>query len=271
MSRALRSVVSGFLLVILSAAATRAEEKTLLLLGQSPDGHKPGTHEYLPGVKLMAKCLANTPDLKLKIVNADNPWSDGPELLGEVDGVVLFVSEGARWIHDDPRRLEAFAKLAERGGGLVVLHWGMGTREAKNIQGFLNLFGGCHGGPDRKYKVVDQARVQVAAEKHPVMTGIKPLTLREEFYYKLKFVKSKTPITPLLKTKIDGDLETVCWAWQRPDGGRSFGFSGGHFHNNWQQQAYRRLMAQAVLWTLDLPIPENGLAVPVDGDDLKLK
>ena len=75
---------------------------------------------------------------------------------------------------------------------------------------------------------------------------------------------------PILQTKIDGKNETVAWAWQRADGGRAFGFSGGHFHSNWARIEYRRLMSQAVLWTLKLPVPKDGLPVNVTADDLAL-
>jgi hypothetical protein len=75
----------------------------------------------------------------------------------------------------------------------------------------------------------------------------------------------------LLTVPIDGRREMVCWAWQRPDGGRSFGFSGLHFHENWARIEYRRLVVQGVLWTLQMPIPANGLAVEITAEDLQLK
>jgi hypothetical protein len=74
-------------------------------------------------------------------------------------------------------------------------------------------------------------------------------------------------VKPLLRVPIDGKDQTVAWAWERPDGGRSFGFSGLHFHDNWKLPEYRRLVAQGVLWTLKLPVPKDGLAVDVRGDD----
>jgi hypothetical protein len=63
----------------------------------------------------------------------------------------------------------------------------------------------------------------------------------------------------------------VAWCWERPDRGRSFGFSGLHFHDNWRLTEYRRLVAQGVLWTLKKPIPKEGLPVTVTDEDLKLK
>jgi type 1 glutamine amidotransferase len=217
---------------------------------------------------ILAKCLQDVPGLEVDVISADGAWEDGPELIREADCVVLFLSQGAKWIHEDPRRLEAFAQLAAREGGLIALHWGMGTRDPKYIAGFLRLFGGCHGGPDRKYKVVE-SQIRVVDSDHEIVRGVAPLMLREEFYYQLKLIDTKR-IKPILQTTIDGNNETVAWAWQRADGGRAFGFSGGHFHSNWSRVEYRRLMAQAVLWTLKLPIPKEGLPVKVSKEDLAL-
>ena len=53
-------------------------------------------------------------------------------------------------------------------------------------------------------------------------------------------------------------------------GGRSFGFSGMHFHDNWKRDDYRRLVAQGVLWTVKLPVPEKGLVVDLADADFLL-
>jgi type 1 glutamine amidotransferase len=244
--------------------------KKLLLLGQGPDGHPPQTHEYLPGLRVLEKCLKPLAGLETTLLRADEPWASGPELLTSADGAVLFLAEGAKWLQADAKRQEAFSNLAQRGGGLIGLHWAMGTKDAKDVDGFLKLLGGCHGGPDRKYKVLE-AGVKVVDGKHPITTGISDFRVQEEFYYHLKFVKPEKSVQPILQVSIDGKLETVAWAWERPDGGRSFGFSGLHFHDNWRLPEYRRLVAQAVLWTLKLPIPKEGLPVEVAEEDLKLK
>jgi hypothetical protein len=243
-------------------ACLAAPPKKMLLVGQGPDGiHPPGTHEYAAGVDVLAKCLKGIGGLEVTTVRADGAWKDGPALLEGVDGVVLFVAEGAKWIDGDGPRREAFAKLAARGGGIVGLHWAIGTRDAKPIEGFLKLVGGCHGGPDRKYKVIE-AEAHVADRKHPIASGIGDFRVRDEFYYRLKFARPEGSIQPVFQVPIDGTPETVAWAWQRPDGGRSFGFSGLHFHDNWRLPEYRRLISQGVLWTLELPIPKQGLTVP---------
>jgi len=249
----LHKLVVCFLGVLLPAATAGAQPPTkkLMLLSQGPDGHPPGTHEYHAGLRILKATLDKVDGLDVHIVQADEPWKEGPEILAQADGVVLFLSEGARWLNQHPRRLEAFNKLAARRGGFAALHWALGTKSADNIPSAVKLLGGCHGGPDRKYKVVNET-VQVA--DHPIATGIKDFKVRDEFYYFLKFAKPAEQIQPVLRVPIDGNLETVCWAWERPDGGRSFGFSGLHFHDNWSMPEYRRLVAQGVLWSLRLPV-----------------
>ncbi|MEX0676756.1 MAG: ThuA domain-containing protein [Pirellulales bacterium] len=249
----LRQLVVAVLLFAASTPLVAAEPKNLLLVGQSPDNHPRGTHEYAPGVERLAKLLEPTEGLKLRIAKADEPWPEGPELIARADGVVIFLSEGARWTLADPRRHDALAQLAARGGGLVAIHWALGTRAVEPIEPFLKLFGGCHGGPDRKYQAV-QTELRPAEPEHPIAAGIKPLAVREEFYYRLKLAPG---IRPVMQATIDGRSETVAWAYERPDGGRSFGFSGLHFHDNWQLPDYQRLLKQAVLWTLKLPLEQE--------------
>jgi type 1 glutamine amidotransferase len=273
-----RHVLGLLLLIGLSSAATRlvASEPTaaprpkrLLLLGQGPDGHAPRTHEFLAGLNLLKKCLDRVDGVESTVLNAGEPWPDGPERLDKTDGVVIFLAEGAKWIHQDQARLAALKRLAARQGGFTGLHWGIGARNEKHVADYLALLGGCHGGPDRKYKVVE-VRTEIAAPKHPILSAVESVAIEDEFYYRLKFAKPPTEVIPLLRVPIDGESHPVAWAWERPGGGRSFGFSGLHFHRNWQHDPYRRLVAQGIVWTLNLPIPTAGLNVEIEPEDLRL-
>ena len=261
------------LLTATCQAADKAEapgnpgrSQRLLLIGQAPDGHPPGSHEYRAAMSLFSKLLAPVEDLQIIAVSADADWPDGPELLDGADAAVVFVSEGAKWLQADAKRLAAFQALAKRGGGLICLHWGMGTKDAKNVPDWVELFGGCHGGPDRRYKVVD-VKTTLATLEHPILRGVSPVEVHEEFYFKLKWAQPAAQITPLIQVSIEGENHTVAWAWKRPDGGRSFGFTGLHFHENWQLEPYRRMLTQSVMWVLNREIPDTGVAVRLDATD----
>jgi len=271
--------VAAVALIAISSCARAAEPatKTLLLLTHLPDGHPKSTHEYVPGQKILKHLLDGTPGLKVELVAADDPWTAGPDVLAEADGVVLFVSQGAAWLQADPRRFEAFARLAQRGGGISALHWATGTKDAANIDGFVRLVGACHGGPDRKFAVLETRLDFADIAAHPAAAGLRPVTLKEEFYFRLKRApESYGKLAPLATIRVRDDDqidrdEMVGWAFDRADGGRSFGFTGLHFHKNWERPEYRRLVAQGVLWSMKLPVPKQGLDVDVPESLLKLE
>jgi trehalose utilization protein len=60
----------------------------------------------------------------------------------------------------------------------------------------------------------------------------------------------------------------MAWAFDRKDGGRSFGFTGGHFHRNWADEDFRRVVVNAILWCAKVDIPEKGAKVEFDPADL---
>ena len=223
----------------------------------------------MAGAKVLKILLKDVKGLDTQVVRADEPWLNGPKLINEADAVVLLVSQGARWMQRDPRRYDAFTKLASRGGGITALHWSVGAKDAKYINGQLKLLGGTRGGPKRKYTVVEND-VNVVAKNHPVARGVKNFRVRDEFYYRLNLATDQKGFQPLLTTKLDGRQETVSWLWQRSDGGRSFGFVMLHFHKNWELEEYRKLITQGVLWTLKLPIPKQGFNVQIDKKALEL-
>ncbi|NUQ66441.1 MAG: ThuA domain-containing protein, partial [Pirellulales bacterium] len=259
------SIVLMFVLLPLAAAHGQSPRR-VLLLGMKRD-HPPGRHEYMAGLRVLAKCLENVPEIKAEVVVADEPWADGPELLKTADAVVLYLGQGAKWIRADARRTAAVQDLARRGGGIVALHSGIMSKDAEDIDLFRDLAGGCHGGPDRRYLVME-GDLRAVDRGHPIVQGVDDLQIHDEFYFKLKFTRAGN-LRPLLQVPIEGNLETVAWAYERPDGGRSFGFSGMDPHANWRQPSYRRLAAQAVLWTLKMPVPSAGLPVNVPEELLR--
>jgi hypothetical protein len=65
-----------------------------------------------------------------------------------------------------------------------------------------------------------------------------------------------------------GEAQTVAWAYERPNGGRGFGFTGGHFHKNWGNDDFRKIVLNAVLWLAKMEVPPDGVASQVTTADL---
>jgi trehalose utilization protein len=51
----------------------------------------------------------------------------------------------------------------------------------------------------------------------------------------------------------------MAWAFDRSDGGRSFGFTGGHYHRNWADDDIRKLVLNAIAWTANVDVPKKGI------------
>ena len=61
----------------------------------------------------------------------------------------------------------------------------------------------------------------------------------------------------------------LAWVVERPDGGRGFGFTGGHFHKNWGDANFHKLVLNAILWTAGLDVPAAGVERQVTPEELK--
>ena len=62
----------------------------------------------------------------------------------------------------------------------------------------------------------------------------------------------------------------MAWAYERPSGGRGFGFTGMHRHTNWGDEGFRQLLVNAAAWVSGLPVPEGGVPTKkLDKDDLE--
>jgi type 1 glutamine amidotransferase len=249
-----------------SVPAAESVPKRLLIVGQGSDGHPPTTHEFMAGAHVLAELLKPHKDVQATVVKADEPWPDGPAVIDKADGIVLLVTQGAQWMQAEPQRYAALKRLAARRGAIVALHWSVGAKDAKYIQGQLELLGATRGGPQRKYLVLSTELKRVVPA-HPILTGVGDIKVHDEIYYALDRVPG---IQPLFTSRIDGKDEMAAWCWDRSDGGRSFGFVGLHFHSNWQLAAYRRFVVQGVLWSLHLPVPQKGANVDIDSKKLEL-
>ena len=65
---------------------------------------------------------------------------------------------------------------------------------------------------------------------------------------------------PDVRASMDrGEIQHVAWAYERPNGGRGFGFTGGHFHRNWGHDDFRTVVLNAIVWCAKAKVPEGGV------------
>ncbi len=56
-----------------------------------------------------------------------------------------------------------------------------------------------------------------------------------------------------------GMAEVVAWTYERPGGGRGFGFTGMHTHWNWAQDSFRTCVLNALVWVAGAEVPPQGV------------
>jgi hypothetical protein len=109
---------------------------------------------------------------------------------------------------------------------------------------------------------------------------VKPFAIDDEWYYHMRFPEGMKGVTPVLtcvppdatRKRPDGPHsnnptvragkgmpEHVGWVRQRPDGGRGFGFTGGHWHWNWANDGFRTLVLNGIVWVAGLDVPAGGV------------
>ena len=165
-----------------------------------------------------------------------------------------------------------------RDVGSVCLHYAVEMLPGQSGDDWVDLLGG-------HFEINYSVNPHWVADfeklpNHPITNGVEPFATDDEWYFHLRFSDSGKVI-PILSAiapdhtmkRRDGahsgnphvrksvaakELQTVAWGFERPDGGRSFGFTGGHYHWNWGNDDQRRLVANAIRWTAGEPIEPNG-------------
>src|SRR4051812_21378737 len=95
--RATRFVAILMVLFLSGASVFPADStpKRLLIVGQGTDGHPATTHEFMAGTRVLAELLKPYKEIQATVVKADEPWTGGPKLIDEADGIVMLVTQGA--------------------------------------------------------------------------------------------------------------------------------------------------------------------------------
>jgi type 1 glutamine amidotransferase len=260
------------LLALVAAAAagspTRAgaaSDKTRIVLIWTPPDHPYGSHMYEFECRLLAKCLNQTAGVDA-VVSPDPEWPKDESILDHARGIV-FYSRQAGDIVLSPAHRDRFRALLKDKAGFVAIHWATKAEDTSLIPAYLDVLGGAfHALPGWALKTDTRPLIQSDAT-HPICRGWKPFELHEEWYLGLKFHEKAHPV---ISVNVDGHEQVVAWTFDRMDGGRSFGATLGHFHENFALEPFRRALVNGILWSAGVEIPEAGAPVALTPDDLKL-
>jgi len=238
------SLCLSLLIGTLSALATGS--KSVLFLAGKPS-HGVGEHEFHAGCKILAQALeASTLKIKTQIVYDVWPKAD---VFEGIDALVIYC-DGRRKHMARGHEVELQA-LADRGVGMVFLHYAVDGVPGKLDDTFLRVLGGYY---NKQSKNPIWAMKSPILKSHAITRGVKPFDLREEWYYKLKF-GDITPILSAVPPEEGGVSYPLAWV----HGTNVFGCTGGHFLSSWGQPDFRKLILNAIVWAAGSTVPEGGV------------
>jgi hypothetical protein len=253
-----------------------------------PPSHGPGEHEYRAGCLLLQKCLRDVPGLQTVVYS--NGWPAEANAFDGADAIVLSMDGGSGHpaLQDD--RLEQLGRLMDKGAGLACVHYAVEPIKEKGEAEFLRWMGGAF---EVDWSVNPTWLADFAKlPDHPIARGVKPFQIQDEWYFHMRFQPDMKGVTPILcavapastmdrsdgphegnpavrESVARGELQTMAWAYERPDGGRGFGFTGAHYHKNWGDESFRKTVLNGLLWIAKVDVPPNGVESTVSEEDLQ--
>jgi type 1 glutamine amidotransferase len=267
------------------SAASGAAKRVVLVAGRP--SHPPGAHEHNAGVALFKRCLDEIPGIEA--VARFNGWpADSATVFEGADAVLIYADGGNGHPAIQGNRLQLMERLASRGTGMVMIHYANEVPADRGGQEFQRWTGGYY---ETNFSVNPIWTPQYQRlPNHPVTRGVQPFSTRDEWYFNMRFRPGMSGITPILQAvpsdsvrdgpyvsprgpyphiqAAKGEIATMSWAVERPDGGRGFGFTGGHFHENWGNPNQRKLVLNAILWAAKAEVPAGGVNCAVTAEDL---
>lgn len=260
-----------------------APKKVAMIAGRPSHGF--GAHEHKAGCMLLADALNNS-GLNIEATVYNGGWPKDESVLDHADSIVIYSDGGGG--HPFNSHLDRLEQLQRRGIGMACIHYGVEVPKGPSGEAFKRWTGAYF---ETDWSVNPHwTGTFDSFPDHPISRGVKPFTVNDEWYYHMRFIEDMDGVTPILSelppastlVKEDGSLarndgphsnnadvraavlerkepQHVSWARSRKDGGRGFGFTGGHFHWNWGNRNFRTLVLNAIAWTAHVDVPESGV------------
>jgi putative membrane-bound dehydrogenase-like protein len=260
-------------------AQAAGQGKKIVFVAGRPS-HAYGDHEHNAGCTLLAKELkAAMPEYETVVQL--NGWPQDESIFDRADCIVMYCDGGGG--HMAIPHLKQVDELAKKGVGIVCIHYAVEVPKGEVGDKFLEWIGGYF---EMHWSVNPHwtAKFEKLPD-HPIARGVPPFEINDEWYYHMRFrpeMKGVTPILTAMPPKetlsrpdgghsgnphvraaiARGEPQHVAWAAERAGGGRGFGFTGGHFHWNWGDPNFRKVMLNAIVWCAHGEVPTAGVESP---------
>jgi hypothetical protein len=207
-----------------------------------------------------------------------NGWPKEADAFDGADAIIVFSDGGGG--HIVIPHLDQVDALAKKGVGIGFIHFAVEVPKGEPGDRFLEWTGGYF---ELNWSVNPHWTAKFTTfPQHPVTNGLAPFEINDEWYYHMRFREGMKGVTPVLsavappgtvrgdggrsgnpavrKAVAAGQPQHLCWVTERSDGGRGFGFTGGHWHWNWANDNFRKVVLNACAWVAGMEVPTDGVA-----------
>lgn len=259
-------------------------KKVVFIAG--PRSHGPGDHEHRAGCMLLSRLINEHAGDRLFSTVYTEGWPQDPTALSNADAVVMY-SDGGGGHMVNPHLAEVDA-LHQRGGGVGCVHYAVEIPKGPGGEAFLKWIGGYF---EIHWSVNPHWTAEFKAfPEHPVSAGLKPFSINDEWYFHMRFREGMKGVTPIFsavppketmnrpdgphsgnpavrEAVAKGEPQHVAWIAENENGSRGFGFTGAHFHRNWRDDNFRKMVLNAIAWIAKAEVPANGIETRTPSDD----
>jgi hypothetical protein len=280
----MKKLLTLLLLTAVSLTANARDKKLVIVAGNM--SHPPLMHEFRAGCLILEKGLQNVPGLKVELHT--NHWVSNEATLEDADAIFIYSDGKKRHPLAQGDRLKTIDRLTKKGVSIGCAHYGVEVVPEQAGKEFKRWIGGHY---ENAFSVNPMWKPDFKKfPKHPITRGVKPFSVRDEWYFNMRFREGMRGVTPILVDTPSDDVrdgpyvypkgpyphieaangrkETMMWCVERPDGGRGLGFTGGHNHLNWGDPNYRKVVLNGLVWLAGLEVPKNGVKSKVTEDEL---
>ncbi|HEX8310180.1 MAG TPA: ThuA domain-containing protein [Chthoniobacteraceae bacterium] len=288
--------LASCLLAGLPAEARTADGKQKLVLIAGKPSHPPRMHEFRAGALLLQQSLAKTAGLVVEV--HDMGWVKDEKTFDDADAVVIYADGGPGHPAVQGDHLAKIDALVKKGVGFGCMHYGVEVVPENGGPQFKQWIGGYYEGMYSCNPIWEPSFDSFP--HHPITRGVKPFKIKDEWYFNIRFAdpfsaekrteEAGVTFTPLLVAKpsdevrngpyvypkgpyphiqqAKGRKEAMMWCVERRDGGRGFGFTGGHFHDNWANEEFRKTVLNALAWVAKAEVPADGISSSVTKEQI---
>ncbi|MDE0860202.1 MAG: TIM barrel protein [Akkermansiaceae bacterium] len=231
------------------------------------DSHGPGAHDHKAGATFLKKAIDEAINIGDRNIETVLYLDKLPEDLSELDDAAAIILMWEGWdkhlINEkDKKTMAKFDELMGKGIGFMALHAATAVNDGVEAE-YTCWCGGNKKINHSTHPMTANVRALIAAPKHPIARGVGELIFdREEFYRRIFFDQDHGKVTPILTASpavgppVD---QTIAWAFERKNGGRTFNCTGPHFHKTFENREFRRLLLNAILWVTKIDPPVKGV------------